>query len=140
MSNPLPQAGEGATALAGLPPIYVTDADHGLLSGLVGSSDDGPPGAALLRRELERAILVMPGEFPAAFVKLGSAVRYEDAGKARTVSVVLPQAADIDENRVSVFSPVGAALFGLTAGQVFALRGQDGRTRLLRVLAVDGRS
>ena len=51
------------------------------------------------------------------------------------VQLVLPNAADIDEDRVSVFTPVGAALFGLTAGQAFAWEAADG-ARVLRILEV----
>ena len=120
------------------PAVYITPADHERLSAMVGSIADATPGAALLREELERALIVGPDELPAGFVKLGSTVRYEDRATrtTRTVRLVLPQAADIDENRVSVFTPVGAALLGMTAGQAFLWEPEPGRVRILRVLYV----
>ena len=124
-------------AAAAPPTVYVTAADHQRLSALIGSSAALPRTAALLADELDRAIVVAPGEGPRGFVRLGSRVRYVDgaAGEARTVQLVLPAEADIDAGRVSVFTPVGAALLGLTAGQTFAL-GTDGRVRVLAILEV----
>lgn len=121
------------------PPIYITEADNHRLSSLVGGSAAVSPGATLLRTELERAVVVGPGELPRRFAKLNSTVRYEDraSGKTRTVQLVLPDAADIDENRISVFTPVGAALLGLKVGQEFTWGGDAGRTRVLRVLDVE---
>jgi regulator of nucleoside diphosphate kinase len=117
------------------PPVYVTEADRRQLMRRVGAAAGVTRGAALLSEELERAVVVRSGEFPERFVKLGSSVTYEDVmtGRARTVRLVLPEAADIDAGRVSVFTPVGAALLGLTAGQAFAW---DDRRRVIRILEV----
>ena len=121
------------------PNIYITEADIQRLSSMVGASAVASPGTALLRAELERAVVVGPGEFPRRFAKLNSTVRYEDraTGKTRTVQLVLPDTADIDQNRISVFTPVGAALLGLKVGQEFAWGGEAGRARVLRVLEVE---
>ena len=120
------------------PTIYITEADYERLSAMVGAAVHAPPGAALLRDELDRAVVVRPGELPTGFVKLGSLVRYHDRSNrtARTVQLVLPDAADIDENRISVFSPVGAALLGMTVDQEFLWEPEPGRVRILRILHV----
>jgi regulator of nucleoside diphosphate kinase len=52
------------------------------------------------------------------------------------VRVSLPRDASIDDNRISVLSPVGAALIGLTAGEAFHWTDPEGRARGVRVLAV----
>ena len=121
------------------PPIYITAVDHQRLSGLVGSSITVSPGAALLRDELDRATIVGAGASARRFARIDSAVTYEDCatGKVRTVQLVLPDAADIDANRVSVLTPVGAALLGLKVGQTFAWGEKDGRPRTLRILDVE---
>ena len=124
-------------AAAAPPVIYMTEADHYRLSQLVSSSGVGPRGTKILAEELARAVIVRPGELPQAFAKLGSTVRYEDrtSGRGRTVQLVLPEAADIDQNRISVFTPVGAALLGLAVGQEFTWEAAD-RPHVLRILEV----
>ena len=119
--------------------VYITQADHHRLSALLGSSSPQSPGAALLKDEVERAIVVASSEFPRGFVKLDSTVVYEDAasGKSRRVQLVLPEAADIDENRISVFTPVGAALLGLRKGGEFDWLAADGRVRRLRIVEIE---
>jgi regulator of nucleoside diphosphate kinase len=116
------------------PPVYVTPADRQALLQLVGSRE-GPTGAALLATELERAVLVEPGEAPRRFVRLGSTVRFEHhpSGSVRTLQVVLPSEADIDAGRISVLSPVGAALFGLPVGRRLTW---SGGARAVRILAI----
>ena len=47
-----------------------------------------------------------------------------------------PGEADIEKGFVSVLTPVGAALIGLTAGQAIDWTDRDGRTRRLHVLEV----
>jgi len=117
------------------PAVHVTEADYDRLLNL--ARQDGP-GAELLARELERAVVVSDTRRGRPFVRLGSWVDYEDrlAGKARRVQVVPPDAADIDENRLSVLSPVGAALIGLAEGDVFSWTSGDGRPRLIAIVAI----
>jgi regulator of nucleoside diphosphate kinase len=52
------------------------------------------------------------------------------------VSVVYPTEANIDEQRVSILTPVGAALIGMSPAQCIHWRDPDGRTRILTVLDV----
>lgn len=49
----------------------------------------------------------------------------------------LPRDASIDEGRISVLTPVGAALIGMTAGEIFHWTDSDGRQRGVRVLTID---
>jgi regulator of nucleoside diphosphate kinase len=52
------------------------------------------------------------------------------------VQLVLPENADINTGRISVLTPVGAALIGLSPGQAMEWLGNDGKKRFLTVLAV----
>lgn len=119
------------------PTIYIAQADHDLLSTLVGSASGSSPGAALLREELDRAVLLP--DVPAGVVKLGSTVRcrQRETGKVRTLRLVTPDRADIDAGRVSVLSPVGAALLGAASGQAFAYEAAPGRVHVLEILDVE---
>lgn len=68
---------------------------------------------------------------------MSSQVRYRDekAGRIRDVTLVYPHEADIDLNRISVLSPVVAALIGLSVGQTIDFQTPDRERRLL----ADGR-
>jgi regulator of nucleoside diphosphate kinase len=122
------------------PIVYVADAELDQLTNLADQATG--PGSALLRQEVDRAIIVMPDEGPQVFVRLNSTVEYADllSGRTRTVTVVLPQDADIDRDRISLITPVGAALFGLTPGESFAWTAEDGRPCLLIVISIVNRS
>jgi regulator of nucleoside diphosphate kinase len=56
----------------------------------------------------------------------------------KQVRLVYPNAADIDAGRVSVLTPIGAALIGLSAGQAISFETPSGEQRSLTVLDVRG--
>ncbi len=68
----------------------------------------------------------------------GSVVTYRDLDMARehTVSVVYPENANIEEGRISVLTPVGVALLGLSPGATISWVTRDDETRQLEVLEV----
>jgi len=103
-----------------MPAILITRDDLDRLKLLANSNMTRFPRVAhFLARELDRAN-VLPGQ-PAldGVVRMGSRVTYRDekTGRIRDVTLVYPHEADIDPSRISVLTPVGAALIGLSAGQ-----------------------
>ena len=122
-----------------LPTIYVTEADHEILSNLAEAVADPARGGRVLADEMARALIVDPGQAPRPFVGIGSTVAYQDltSGQVRRVRLSLPRDASIDEGRISVLTPVGAALIGMTAGEIFHWTDHDGRARGVRVLTLD---
>ena len=98
----------------------------------------GLPVAEYLMEELSRAHVVPDDACPSHVVQMGSHVTYTDdvAGRTHSVSVVYPTEANIDDQRVSVLTPVGAALIGMSPAQCIHWRDPDGRTRILTVLDV----
>lgn len=121
-----------------LPTIYVTEADHEVLSNLAEAVADRAAGSRVLAGEMARAVIVDPDHAPHPFVSIGSTVDYQDltSGQVRRVRLSLPRDASIDEGRISVLTPVGAALIGMTAGETFHWIGADGRARGVRALAI----
>ena len=91
-----------------------------------------------LMREVARATVLPSGEMPGDVVNIGSEVNFRDdvTGRAQTVVVVLPEAADIAARRISVLTPIGAALIGLRAGASIGWETRDGEERRLTVLEV----
>jgi regulator of nucleoside diphosphate kinase len=106
--------------------IIVTEADAAVLRML--------PLNEPLRRELGRAIVVSSEAMPPDVVTMNSLVRYRDEveGVTRTVALVYPYAQG-GPGMVSVLSPIGTALLGLSEGQTIDWDFPDGSRRRLRV-------
>src|SRR3546814_20876321 len=77
-------------------------------------------------------------QIPPDVVRLGSKVTYKrDGAEPQEVSLVLPAAADISAGKVSVLTPIGTALIGLSTGQTITWAARDGQLHRLQVLAVE---
>jgi regulator of nucleoside diphosphate kinase len=122
-----------------LPPITISGIDSDRLSKLAElASDRVPETADFLAREVARATVV-PSGFPLnGVVAMGSQVEFRDdvTGHVRTVTLVYPEQADISIGRISVLTPIGAALIGLSAGQSIEWQTPAGGLRSLSVLRV----
>lgn len=97
-----------------------------------------PDVAAYLERELDRAVVVADDALPATVVTIGSLVRFveKETGIVHTVTLCWPAEEDAAARRVSVLTPVGAALVGLRQGQSIAWRNRLGSWRTLLILSV----
>jgi regulator of nucleoside diphosphate kinase len=122
-----------------LPSIIISTDDMRRLSLLANSSMTRfPREAHFLAREIERANVV-PGQVDLPnVVRMGSRVTYRDekTGRIREVTLVYPHEADIDLNRISILTPVGAALIGLSVGQTIEFQTPTRDKRSLTVLTV----
>lgn len=128
-----------ATELPTRPRIVIPASEHARLLALADAAEKRTPVVAeFLADELTRAEVVKDEEFDANVVRMGSSVTYVDevTGRTRTVTLVYPDAADIDQNRISILTPIGAALIGLSPGQSITWPLPDGRVGSLKVLAV----
>jgi regulator of nucleoside diphosphate kinase len=119
------------------PNITLSQGDHQKLSilALTGIGHD-PDVADDLLHELDRASIVADTVLPSDVVRMGSRVRFRTGRDERRVRLVYPGEADISSSRISVLTPVGAALIGLRAGQSITFRTRDGRPQMLTVLHV----
>lgn len=121
------------------PNITLLAADYERLSALADAAAYSEPEAAdMLAGELERARVVTRFNAPNNIVRMGSDVLFRDdtTKEIRGVSLVFPDKADISRNKVSVLTPIGAALIGLRTGQSIAWRTRSGEVRRLTVLKV----
>jgi regulator of nucleoside diphosphate kinase len=90
-----------------------------------------------LLEELDRARIVADDRLPGRVVGMGTTLRFTtDAGEDRTVTLVFPSEADIEQGRVSILTPIGIALIGLSAGQSIDWTARDGKSRRLTVESV----
>lgn len=108
---------------------------HGLASTLL---QRAPDVAERLLHEIERADVLPSSELPADVVNIGSDVTFHDeaTGRTQTVTLVFPPDADIAAGRVSVLTPIGAALIGLAAGASISWETRTGEERTLTVTQV----
>ena len=72
-----------------------------------------------LSQELGKAQLVTEEDFPEDIVRIDSEVIIKDVETKRdmTITIVMPQNADIKQRKVSVLAPIGTALIGFRKGQ-----------------------
>lgn len=124
---------------AGKPPIVVSDEDYVRLTKLATAAlDRFPDVAEELQIEMERAQVLSTATIPEGVVQMGSTVEYHsDVEQRRRITLVYPGEADIAEGRVSILTPIGAALIGLSAGQSIRWVARDGREHELTVLKVE---
>jgi regulator of nucleoside diphosphate kinase len=121
------------------PPITIRQSDYAALTRLAESIADSNPAVwEELLAELDRAKIVDDARLRDDVVRMGSRLRYTtDTGEDRSVTLVFPGEADIAEGRISVLTPIGAALIGLSQGQSIGWTARDGRVHRLTVERVD---
>lgn len=121
------------------PRIVISATEHARLMALADAAEKRAPDIVeYLTDELTRADIVDDEQFDPNVIRMGSTVTYRDeaADRDRTVTLVYPDAANIEQNRISILTPIGSALIGLSAQQTISWRGPDGRESMLTVLSV----
>lgn len=124
------------------PRIVISKSDHARLTQLAnGLLERKPELAEELLGELERARVAEDGTAPAGTVQMGSTVEYRtEDDQARRVTLVYPADADIAQGRVSILTPIGTALLGLSVGQSIDFVANDGRRHRLTIVTVEDAS
>ncbi|WP_127753027.1 nucleoside diphosphate kinase regulator [Devosia sp. 1566] len=120
------------------PALTVAQTEHRQLLALAASGGGSLSAAAeRLLEEMERARVVPDAKLPKDIVRMGSTVQYRtDQDELVEVTLVYPAKADISQGRISVLTPVGAALIGLRTGQSITWETRDARKHVLTVMSV----
>ena len=101
------------------------------------AEERSPEVASVLLAEMERARVVSTDAMLPSTVQMGSTVLYRtDAGEERRVTLVYPGVAAISQGKISILTPIGAALIGLSPSQSISWMARDGREHQLTVLEV----
>lgn len=116
-------------------PIYITDYDMERLKKLLQFEKILNPDRENLQgleAELSRAQVVASSEIPQDVVVMNSKVRFIDldTGEEMTYTLVFPEEANIDQNRISVLAPIGTALLGYRVGDTLEWEVPAGLRRL----------
>lgn len=93
--------------------VVITEEDYNVLRYYV---DNTPvkDGEMSLAAELKRAVIVKSDALPPHTIRLNSKVSVLDlqTQKVKEFTIVMPDKADIKEGRISILTPMGAALIG----------------------------
>ena len=121
------------------PAIHLTAAECDTLYALAMSAKHRHPrSTAMLLAELDRAESCEPADLPAQTVSMNSTIEFVDEGTGarRIVQLVYPHEADIEAGKISILTPIGVGLIGMTAGHAIRWPDRDGQARLLRIISV----
>jgi regulator of nucleoside diphosphate kinase len=117
--------------------LIISKLDYANLLALIEKTDNASAANAL-DEEISRANVVELKNLPVNTVTMNSLVTFSDVDSAeeKTVQLVYPQDADINQAKISVLSPVGSALIGLSLGGTIEWPVPQGKFRRLKVIAV----
>ena len=92
----------------------------------------------LLQSELDRATVAADDRVPEGVVTMHSLVEYIDVAtkKSNRIRLVYPHEVNIEESKISVLAPIGAALIGLKVGQKIKWPLPNGREKVIEVTSV----
>ena len=124
---------------AARPPLHVLATESDMVASLALQAEHRQPVvAAMLLEEIERAELHERQTLPDTAVTIGSEIVFVDerTHQLRTVELVLPALANIAKGRISILTPMGAALYGLSAGASIDWPDLDGHERRIGIVRV----
>lgn len=122
-----------------LPEILLTTTDlQRLLRIIRDASQDSAVATRLLAREIDRARVVPPMAMPAEVVTMRSQVRfrYDNIPQLHEAMLLYPGDPGRYERKLSVLTPLGAALLGLFEGQTMRFEQEDGSAHCVSVVSV----
>lgn len=122
-------------------PIYIKRNDFNRLCHLMKNVFDEFSG--FLEQELDRAEVVEDiRQFPKKVVSMYSNVVFQDLNskKKRSATLVYPNEADVSSGRISVLSPAGTALLGVSEGEVVSYQTAPNKYVTVKLLEVNGPS
>lgn len=121
------------------PKIIISEAEITHIDALAeGAMQRNPALADRLLEEISRARIVKAAKMPSDVITIGSVVTYRDeaTGQTKIVTLVYPENADIMRQQVSVMTPIGVALLGLSKGAEFYWDTRGDQRRTLTVIEV----
>lgn len=119
------------------PKLVVLEEDFQKLNSLLHQID--ATTAEQLEAELARATVVSLESLPKDVVTMNSVVRFVDQAteKENEVRLVYPHEANIEEQKISILSPIGTALIGLKVGQSIQWPLPGGKVKDVKVVSVE---
>lgn len=123
-----------------LPPITLLSSDFEKINALISNASSRESAEVLeyLERELGRADIVEHKDLPSNIVTMHSTVVYSgsESENNRTIKLVYPHEANIDEGKISILTPIGAALIGMHTDEKITWHTPRREERILHVINV----
>lgn len=138
-----PQTSASSAAQSTDPDVYIDRAIADQLENLAyANMARNPLAASRLLEEVDRAVIVNSSELSPDIVTIGSEVTFRDnaTGTMQTVILTMPTDADITSHRISIMTPIGAALIGIRKGETIWWQTLDGEVRELTIHDVVARN
>ncbi len=116
--------------------IYITAFDKKRLMKLIGDNANfnNPDNKYLkeLEKELNRGKIVEPNDILQNVITMNSMVRLKDldSGEEMTYTLVFPDIADINKNKISILAPIGTALIGYKVEDIIEWKVPSGLRKL----------
>jgi regulator of nucleoside diphosphate kinase len=116
--------------------IQITELDRKRLLDLIRDAQSGEYRKSVyledLRGELERAEVVPPDKIAGDVITMNSTVMLtdQDTGEEETYTLVYPENADTAQGKISILAPIGTAMLGYRAGDIFEWEVPAGKRRL----------
>lgn len=126
-------------SLENYPPVIIESTYYDRLYNMATSAlRHTPIVAERLLDEILRADIKKASEIPSHIVNFGSQVTYIDeiSGRENTITLVWPYEANIEKQRISILTPIGVALIGLSQGASICWQTNNGEIKKLTVLRV----
>ena len=123
-----------------LNPVLITEEDYELLKPYIDNMPEKHEEMTLAY-ELSRAVVVNKVAFPAHAIRINSKVSILDleTNKIMEFTLVMPSNADMRQNKVSITTPMGAALIGFRKAEEVQWKVPAGLKRF-RILDVTNKS
>jgi regulator of nucleoside diphosphate kinase len=117
-------------------PLIVTTLDKKRLMCLFAQKTPQAPlweNVKLIAEKLDTAKTVTSKKVPPSVVTMNSRVEVRNLslGRALSIELVYPDAADAVNHKISVLSPLGAAMLGYSQGDEFVWEGKSTKNRFL---------
>ncbi|MBZ4188841.1 GreA/GreB family elongation factor [Niabella beijingensis] len=119
-------------------PVILCETDYKKLTAIVAPDKKTEEQGNTLAHELSRAVVVKDEALPADTIRIGSAVRILDiqTGKEKDFQIVMPAEADIHAKKISILTPMAAAIIGFRTGDTVSWKMPSG-LKELEVVAVE---
>ena len=118
--------------------IFLTEKDYIRIKSLFEHFSNLDFDKENLEIELDRARILADNEVPKDLVTMNSTLKYKKlrTKEEKVITLVYPSQLSKIENGVSILSPLGTALIGLSAGQEINWAFPNGKTERIKIIEI----
>ncbi|MGJ7031329.1 GreA/GreB family elongation factor [Niabella hirudinis] len=122
-------------------PVILCESDYQKLTAIIVLDKKNEEKDNTLAYELSRATVVKDEDFPENNIRIGSKVTILDiaAQKEKDFQIVMPGEADIQAKKISILTPMAAAIIGFKPGDEVSWKMPSGMKQL-KVISVDNKT